>query len=79
LGVLLLTLLPVLFGWKTGSLGGEIVYKHGGSRAHADMKELFRPEPGHLAPVDQENESLKLDENDYSGESVIEEEMKSED
>ncbi|MFL5784681.1 MAG: DUF2231 domain-containing protein [Bacteriovoracaceae bacterium] len=79
LGVFLLTLLPVFFGWKTGHLGGEIVYKHGGSRAHADMKDVFRPQAGHLAPVDQDNESLKLDENDYSGESVIEEENKSED
>ena len=73
--VALLSLLPVFFGWRTGSLGGEIVYKHGGGNAHADFREVFRPEPSPLEPaVETDNESLKADENDYSGETIIEDE-----
>lgn len=78
--VVLLTLLPVFFAWRTGSLGGEIVYRHGGGSAHADAREVFRPEPMPMEPVeDSDNESLKPDDNDYSGENIIEDDMKAED
>ncbi len=71
--VALISLLPLIFGWRTGNLGGEIVYKHGGGSAHADFREVFRPEPATLEPaVETDNESLKTDDNDYSGESIIE-------
>jgi uncharacterized membrane protein len=68
-----LSLLPVFFAWNTGKRGGEIVYKHGGGSAHADFREVFRPEPATLEPAaETDNESLKTDDNDYSGESIIE-------
>ncbi len=71
--VALVSLLPIFFAWQTGHLGGEIVYKHGGGSAHADFREVFRPEPTAIEPtVETDNESLKADDNDYSGESVIE-------
>ncbi len=71
--VALISLLPVFFAWRTGILGGEIVYKHGGGSAHADFREVFRPEPSTLEPaVETDNESLKADDNDYSGENIIE-------
>ncbi len=73
--VALISLLPVFFAWRTANKGGEIVYKHGGGSAHADFREVFRPEPATLEPaVETDNESLKADENDYSGENMIEDE-----
>ncbi len=71
--VALISLLPLFFAWQTGKLGGEIVYKHGGGGAHADFREVFRPEAATLEPaVETDNESLKADDNDYSGETIIE-------
>lgn len=79
--LILISLIPVFFAWQTGSLGGEIVYKHGGGSAHADVREVFRPVPQDLShPTDPENESLKPDENDYEGtENFIEDDSKTED
>ncbi len=76
--VVLLSLLPVFFAFRTGQLGGNIVYHFGGGSAHADVREVFRPEPMPLSPEESENESLKLDENDYGTETVIEDEARSE-
>lgn len=80
--VVFLSLLPVFFGWQAGKLGGEIVYKHGGASAHSDVREVLRVETPETAPAhgpESDNESLNADDNDYSGENVPEEEMKSED
>lgn len=79
-GVVILSLLPVFFAWRTGHLGGNIVYRFGGGSAHADVREVFRPEAMPMEPVNAtENESLKPDENDYSGENFLEDDAKSED
>lgn len=82
LAVVLISLLPVFFGWRAGELGGEIVYKHGGASAHSDVREVLRVEAPDAEPaveVNSDNESLNADDNDYSGEAVPEEETKSED
>lgn len=71
--VLLVSLIPLFFAWRTGKLGGEIVYFHGGGSAHADVREVFRPEAMPLEPGAPVNESLKPDENDYGNENFIEE------
>lgn len=73
--VIALSLLPVFFGFRTGTLGGDIVYKHGGASAHADAREVIHPKaPAEDAIPETDNESLKPDENDYSGENFVEEE-----
>lgn len=80
--VMFLSLLPLFFGWQTGKLGGEIVYRHGGASAHSDVREILRVDAPAAEPVsetDSDNESLKADENDYSGENIPDEEVKSED
>lgn len=77
--VALITLLPVFFAFRTGSMGGDIVYRFGGGSAHADAREVFRAEPQHLEPgVETDNESLKADENDYSGENFLEDDSRTE-
>lgn len=77
--VVLISLLPVFFAFRTGKMGGEIVYRFGGGSAHADAREVFRPEPQHLEPgVESDNESLKPDENDYSGENFLEDDSRTE-
>lgn len=73
LAVIFISLLPVFFAFRAGHLGGEIVYYHGGGSAHADSREVFRPEPMPLGPSDEiDNESLKPDENDYGNENIVE-------
>lgn len=82
LAVIFLSLLPVFFGWKAGNLGGEIVYRHGGASAHSDVREVLRVETPVTEPAiesDNDNESLKADDNDYSDENIPDEEIKSED
>lgn len=82
LAVMFFSLLPLFFGWQAGKLGGEIVYRHGGASAHSDVREILRVETPETEPVsesDSDNESLKADENDYSGENIPDEEVKSED
>lgn len=79
-GIVLLSLLPVFFAWRTGQLGSNIVYFYGGGSAHADSREVFRAEPMPMAsPEETDNESLKPDENDYSGENILEDDSRSED
>lgn len=78
--VVLISLLPVFFAFRAGQLGGNIVYRLGGGSAHADVREVFRAEPMELQPPEEiDNESLKPDDNDYSGESVLEDEARTED
>jgi uncharacterized membrane protein len=78
--VVLLSLLPVFFAFRTGQLGGNLVYRLGGGSAHADAREVFRAEPMPLNSHEEiDNESLKPDENDYSGEYILEDEARSED
>lgn len=83
LAVLVLSLLSCVFAFKTGEIGGEIVYAQNGASVHAagstvTIREHTGVESGPEAEPD--NESLKADENDYSGENLSEDEqLKSED
>lgn len=72
LGIAVVGLVSCYLAYKTGSLGGELVYKHGAASAYVKEENVpqgILPTPGlntsesHM-PVD-ENESLKTDENDY--------------
>ncbi len=66
----LITLLAGYLAFQTGELGGELVYKHGAANAYVNAEpQGLLPTPGKNTsespmPV-EENESLKLDENDY--------------
>ena len=72
LGIALIGLVSCYLAYRTGHLGGELVYKHGaGSAYQTDEKspQGILPTPGmntseSNSPTD-ENESLKTDENDY--------------
>lgn len=77
LGIAGLTLVSCYLAYKTGQLGGELVYKHGAAAAYTEATpvEGLLPTPGmntseSPAPT---NESLKPDENDYgNADEVIE-------
>jgi len=71
------------FAYKAGSLGGELVYGHGAARAYSgensesqnkeSTQQGILPTPGMNTsespmPVNEENESLKVDDNDYGNE-----------
>lgn len=81
-------LISCYLAYRTGELGGELVYKHGAASAYVnEASQGLLPTPGLNTsespyPVD-ENESLKTDENDYgTSDEIIEstdEEMKQED
>lgn len=72
LGIALIGLVSCYLAYKTGALGGELVYKHGAASAYQtdDLSpQGILPTPGmntseSQSPTD-ENESLKTDENDY--------------
>jgi len=82
------SLISCYLAYKTGELGGELVYKHGAASAYIqETSQGLLPTPGQNTseselPVD-ENESLKPDENDYgNSDEIIEssdEEVKAED
>ena len=89
LGIAVISLVSCYLAFKTGTLGGELVYKHGAASAytgHLDApQESLLPTPGMNTsespmPTD-ENESLKSDENDYGNgdEPESDEEVKEED
>lgn len=80
LGIALLGLLSCFLAYRTGTLGGELVYKHGAGSAYQideNGPQGILPTPGmntseSSSPTD-ENESLKTDENDYgNADEVIE-------
>lgn len=95
LGIALLGLVSGYLAFRAGRLGGDLVYKHGAAAVYANMNQTeaapqgLLPTPGMNTsespfPVnDEENESLKVDENDYgnpeSGSSDESEETKQED
>lgn len=88
MSVLAVTLLSAFLAYRTGMLGGELVYVHGAPSAYqlADEPQGILPTPGQNTsessfPV-EENESLKADEFDYGNDDeMIQEEdgMKQED
>lgn len=80
LGIAVIGLVSCYLAYKTGTLGGELVYKHGAASAYLTGEtkpQGILPTPGMNTsespmPVD-ENESLKPDENDYgNADEVIE-------
>ncbi len=84
-----ISLISLFLSIKTGKLGGELVYKHGGASAYIEESspQGLLPTPGLNTsespyPV-EENESLKADEHDYGAgddaEGALDEESKIED
>lgn len=78
LAVAIITLIAGYLGFRAGELGGELVYKHGAANAYINVvPQGLLPTPGKNTsespmPV-EENESLKIDENDYgSSDEIIE-------
>lgn len=70
LTIAVLGLVSCFLAYRTGQLGGELVYKHGAASAYGHVEENngLLPTPGlqtSESPVTDENESLKADENDY--------------
>ena len=86
----IILVIAAFFAYETGEHGGELVYKHGATRAYElnlqnDVQMNILPTPGMNTsespmPVD-ENESLKVDDNDYGndGEEVDDDVEKVED
>lgn len=83
--VLGIGLVSCFFGYRTGLLGGELVYKHGAASVFTSSED-----PGVLPAeassadslqVMEENDSLKADDNDYgnSDEPAVDEDLKQED
>lgn len=73
-----ISLISCFLAYRTGMLGGELVYKHGAASAYSveSPPEGLLPTPGMNTsespmPVD-ENESFKPDENDYGNSDEIE-------
>jgi uncharacterized membrane protein len=72
LGIAVLGIISGYLAFRTGNLGGELVYKHGAAGAYVieDNSSMgILPTPGlntsESAMPANENESLKADENDY--------------
>ena len=69
LSIAVISLISCYLAYRTGELGGELVYKHGAASAYGHVEESngLLPTPGMKtseSPSD-ENESLKADDNDY--------------
>jgi uncharacterized membrane protein len=74
-----ISLFSLFLSYKTGKLGGELVYKHGGASAYVEgpTSQGLLPTTGlktreSFHPI-EENESLKVDEHDYGNEGETEE------
>jgi len=69
LSIAVIGLISCYLAYRTGELGGELVYKHGAASAYGHVEDSsgLLPTPGMKtseSPSD-ENESLKADDNDY--------------
>lgn len=76
LGVAAVTIVSCYLAYRTGMLGGELVYKHGAASAYTETaSEGLLPTPGmntsESASPENDNESLKTDENDYGNADEI--------
>lgn len=79
LGIAAVSLLAAFLAYRTGKLGGELVYVHGAASVYTDSPspEGLLPTPGgntseSAHPVN-ENESIKVDDSDYgNSDEVIE-------
>ncbi len=88
LGIAGLGLISCFLAYRTGHLGGELVYGHGAASAYTEEQEPqgLLPTPGQKTsessnPTD-DNESLKADDNDYGNsddDSVVDDDSKQED
>lgn len=69
LTILAISVVSAILAWRTGKLGGELVYTHGAASAYGHVEETngLLPTPGlqtSESPA-EDNESLKPDDNDY--------------
>lgn len=76
--VALVGILAAFFAYKTGKLGGELVYGHGAGAAYSSSPRLMQSpaievSPAVLPESPKVNESLKTDENDYGNGDEVEE------
>ena len=77
LGLFVVSLASCYFAYNVGSLGGELVYKHGAAQAYTGEvhppAESLLPHSGHGEEATQveESESLKTDETEYGDESDL--------
>lgn len=76
LAIAVITLISSFLGYRTGQLGGELVYKYGAASAYGQVSESsgLLPTPGQMtseSPEPDENESLKPDENDYGNDGEV--------
>jgi uncharacterized membrane protein len=88
LGIAGIGLISCYLAYRTGQLGGELVYRHGAASAYTEeyQEQGLLPTPGKQSsespnPTD-DNESLKADDNDYGNsdeDSVIDDDVKQED
>jgi uncharacterized membrane protein len=84
-----LALISAYLGFRTGKLGGELVYIHGAASAYTEnvSTSSLLPTPGMNTsespmPTNDENETLKTDDHDYGNASEAsgdDEELKQED
>jgi uncharacterized membrane protein len=69
ISIAVIGLISCYLAYKTGQLGGELVYKHGAASAYGHVEETsgLLPTPGIQTSESsvEENESLKTDDNDY--------------
>ncbi len=74
-GVGLLSLISCFLAYKAGELGGELVYKHGAAGAYVTTMPVGALSGSNHpdSKTNDENESLKADENDYGNSDEIEE------
>jgi uncharacterized membrane protein len=79
IGIAVLGILSCYLAYRTGHLGGELVYRYGAGSAYAEVEDQqgILPTPNENtsespAPT-SENESLKADENDYGNSDASEE------
>ncbi len=75
----IILLVGAFYAFETGEHGGDLVYRYGAPRAYElnmanDVQLNILPTPGMNTsesefPVNEENESLKVDDNDYGNEN----------
>lgn len=72
-----LSLISAFTGYRTGKLGGELVYVHGAAQAHLSDdsgQQGILPTPGlqtSESPAEDNNESLKVDDSDYESSDAL--------
>jgi uncharacterized membrane protein len=75
--VVVISVISGFFAYRTGKSGGELVYHHGAASVYLnnadavkrDLQPVSEAGPTVPAPLGEENDGLKVDENDYGDSS----------